>query len=194
MRQGRRDTELGYCSTGSPDVVTVSVWLLTLCISLTLILGILFSPIGALVCGLLAARRFRGRKVWRYVGVGAVHSALFLFPWIYTVCRLAGWSPPRSLAALAYIIVYSAWLVGSILGVWFLFCVGWSRDALFLRLEDYRVPLSLLQLLTWLGSLTWLYIHPHVVMEVRSRLVYHQPFILLAGWTAFLWIAFAFSL
>ena len=185
---------MDYCNTGSPDAVTVSVMILTLCISLWLALSILFSPFGALVCGLLAYRRLRGRKVWRYVGVGAFHSALFILPLVYTVCRLAGWRPPRILVVLAYIIIYSVWLVGSVIGAWFLFCVGWGSDELFYRLGDYSVGLSLLQLLTWLGSLIWLCKHHYGFWRRRSQLVYIQPFILLAGWTLFLLIAFVLSL
>ena len=185
---------MNYCQTGSPDDFTWLVMILTLCIAVTLILGILFSPIGALICGLLAWRRLRGRKIWRYVGLGPLHSALFFLPWIYTVCRLAGWRPPRRLVTLTYITVYSLWFVGPIIGAWFLLCVGWDRDALFWRLKTQIGWLSIVQLITWLVSLIWLYNYQRGDSRLLPRLVYVQPFILLAIWTTLLTIAFAVSL
>ena len=176
---------MGYCGTGTPDTFFWLSLFLSLGVALTLCLGILFSPVGALVCELRARRR--GLKAWRYAGLGAVHSMLFFLPWVYTVTRLGGWHPPRKLITTVYVILYIAWFVGPIACTWLLLCVGWERDSLFWRFRGAIGVMSFVQLATWFGSMIWIRDQRcGVLFKALPRLEYIQPFGLLAFWTTLL--------
>ena len=162
-------------------------------IELVFLLCVMLAPVGALVCAMMARRQ--GLSGWRFAGLGAGHMALLLLPWIYTVARLAGLRPPRGLVTMAYVILYAAWFIGPIVGLWLLLCVGWSRDSLFWNLKPEIGLLSIVQLVTWVGSMAWLS-NRQSVPELRTmpNLVYLQPFILVALWSTLITAAFVGSI
>ena len=91
--------------------VTIVVAALGLTLVL-LVLGILWVPIGGLICGLIARKRGLDVKPWVYIG--AVSSALLFVPWFYAVARVSGLRVSRFLTTAAYAALYSAWLAGPI--------------------------------------------------------------------------------
>lgn len=184
---------MNYCQTGSPDGFTFFAMLLIPSIELVFLLCVMLAPVGALVCAIMARRR--GLSAWRFAGLGAGNMALLLLPWIYTVARLARRRPPHGLVAMAYIILYSAWFIGPIAGLWLLLCVGWSRDSLFWNLKPVIGLLSIVQLVTWVGSMVWLSNrHSALRLSTMPNLVYLQPFILLALWATLITTAFVGSI
>ena len=76
---------------------------------IVLTIGIVWSPVGALLCG-IAARK-RGLSTARYAIAGAFYSALFILPWIYFMLRLLNRKAPNDLVYLGYIIIYTAWVL-----------------------------------------------------------------------------------
>ena len=76
---------------------------------IVLTIGIVWSPVGALLCG-IAARK-RGLSTARYAIAGAFYSALFILPWIYFTLRLLNRKAPNDLVYLGYIIIYAAWVL-----------------------------------------------------------------------------------
>ena len=76
---------------------------------IVLTIGIVWSPVGALLCG-IAARK-RGLSTARYAIAGAFYSALFILPWIYFMLRLLNRKAPNDLVYLGYIIIYAAWVL-----------------------------------------------------------------------------------
>ena len=94
--------------------IPVSVLLLAL-------LGLLWAPVAALICVLVA--RFRKLDGESYGAAGAKHSILLVLPWVYLLVRmLFGRSLPVFFVAPVYVVIYSIWhpvfnvggLVGSI--------------------------------------------------------------------------------
>ena len=81
-------------------------------IPLSMPLGILWSPFGALICALIARRR--ALPVKYYAGMGAWHSALLLLPWIYLVLRMTGRTVSRGWISFGYFILYAVWFIGSV--------------------------------------------------------------------------------
>lgn len=94
---------------------------------IVLTIGIVWSPVGALLCG-IAARK-RGMSTARYALAGAFYSALFILPWIYLMLRLLDRKAPTDLVRLGYVVIYIFWLFGPI-ALWFtLFYVFSSPQA-----------------------------------------------------------------
>ena len=81
-------------------------------IPLSMPLGILWSPFGALICALIARRR--GLPVKYYAGMGAWYCALLLLPWIYLVLRMMGRAVSRGWISFGYFILYAVWFIGSV--------------------------------------------------------------------------------
>lgn len=76
---------------------------------IVLTIGIVWSPVAALLCGIAAHKR--GMSTARYAIAGAFYSALFILPWIYLMLRLLGRKAPTDLVYLGYIIIYTAWVL-----------------------------------------------------------------------------------
>ena len=66
----------------------------------------------AATCGLLARRRELSAR--RYALIGGIYSALMLAPGVYLIVTLAGRRPPTVLVILAYLVVLTLWVVGSV--------------------------------------------------------------------------------
>ncbi len=74
------------------------------------ILGLLWAPVAALTCLLVA--RFRRLHGESYAAAGAKHSILLVLPWIYLLVRMIfGRSLPTFLVAPVYVLIYGIWLI-----------------------------------------------------------------------------------
>ncbi len=71
------------------------------------LVGTLWSPIAALICG-IAARR-RGLPALKYAAMGAGYSIMFFFPSVYLTLRMFDRSVPRRVAIIGYILHYAIW-------------------------------------------------------------------------------------
>ena len=79
-------------------------------------LGLLWSPIGALVCGLIALYKKKG--FMSYAGSGAKCSSLLVLPWFYLLVRLAfGKSLSTFVVISAYVLIYAVWIYFVVLSV-----------------------------------------------------------------------------
>ena len=94
------------------DAIAVYYGTVVLLIVAVFAMGVLWAPVGSLICGLVAYRRKLGVRRW--IGRGLVGSALFLFPWIYVVASVSGLRVSGFLKRAEYALVYLAWLVGPI--------------------------------------------------------------------------------
>ena len=75
-------------------------------------IGVLWAPVGSLICGLIASSRGLDVKLW--MGRGLVGSVLFLYPWFYVVASVSGLQVSNPLKRAEYALVYLAWLFGPI--------------------------------------------------------------------------------
>ena len=82
-----------------------------LSIIVTIYAGILFSPVAAATCALLARRR--GLSVKRYALMGGIYSVMFLAPSVYLIVRLLNRKPPTALVGFAYFVLLALWVAGS---------------------------------------------------------------------------------
>ena len=108
-------------------------------VSVAVLFGLVWAPFGALVCRRIA--RSRGLSPRRYGIAGAVYPVLFFAPWVYLVMRMRGRSVSIVIVRIVYILLYGAWLVGSIwpLYLWRLSSLSAERTSL--ALPD-RFPLD----------------------------------------------------
>ena len=108
---------------------------------IVLTIGIVWSPVGALLCGIVAWKR--GMSTARYALAGAFYSALFILPWIYFMLRLLDRKAPTDLVRLGYVVIYISWLFGPIALSFVLFYVFSSPEVssnnLFLDDSEERV-------------------------------------------------------
>ena len=76
-------------------------------LTLLLVAGIIWSPIAALICGIMARRR--GLPATKYAIAACSYSAQFLIPWTYLITVLhgnpTGWETSRR----DYILIYALW-------------------------------------------------------------------------------------
>ena len=72
--------------------------------------GILFSPVAAATCALLARRR--GLSAKRYALMGGIYSVMFLAPSVYLIVRLLNRKPPIALVGFAYFVLLALWVAG----------------------------------------------------------------------------------
>ena len=96
---------LEYIEIASALVITFSL--------LLLVIGVLWSPFGALICTRVASAR--GMPHWGPAEAGAKWSLLFFFPWIYILLRILGKRLSDKVVVGAYIVLYLACLLGPIL-------------------------------------------------------------------------------
>lgn len=87
-------------------ILTVGV----LSIIVTTYAGILFSPVAAATCALLARRR--GLSAKRYALMGGIYSVMFLAPSVYLIVRLLNRKPPIALVGFAYFVLLALWVAG----------------------------------------------------------------------------------
>ena len=92
------------------NVLFLPPLLLVLFVAPAGIASMLWAPIGALICALLAWRKGLGAR--RCALAGAAYSALFFLPWVYLTARMFGKTIPKPPIILAYIALYLAWLLG----------------------------------------------------------------------------------
>ena len=92
------------------DAIAVYFWTVLLLIVVVFAIGVLWAPVGSLICGLVAYRRRLGVKRW--MGRGVVASVLFLFPWFYVLASVGGLRVSSFLKRVEYATVYLAWLFG----------------------------------------------------------------------------------
>ena len=155
-------------------------------------ISLVWAPFGALICTLIAWRRGLSRR--RYAIVGAAHSALFFLPWVYLAARMLGWSIPKPLVAICYVVLYAAWLQGPFQ----LSYDAWADG-------DDLYP-SALWLCIWLGNISTMMVSMLLMTPIAKKIsplsrasrddgpmrdtlpspVYLLPFALLWGWTAVL--------
>ena len=93
----------------------VHFWLTLILTIGVAVIGLLWAPVGCLICGVIAYRRGLDVRLW--MGRGLVGSALLLFPWLYAFCAVSSVNEmgvPRYLQRTGYILAYSAWLAGPI--------------------------------------------------------------------------------
>ena len=81
-----------------------------LSIIVTTYAGILFSPIAAATCAVLARRR--GLSAKRYALIGGIYSVMFLAPSVYLIVRLLNRKPPTALVGFAYFVLLALWVAG----------------------------------------------------------------------------------
>lgn len=77
----------------------------------SMVLGLLWSPFGALIC--FSVARFRRLDGDGYGRAGFLYSALFLLPWAYLALRIAGASIPNLVARAGYALAYGLWLAAA---------------------------------------------------------------------------------
>lgn len=131
--------------------------------------GILWAPVGAIVCG--ASAYFRGLHPVRYAIAGLVYSAFLFLPWIYLILRIHKVPIPRFVVRIAYIVIYLFWFVIFLVGVILAISTGASvfrgdfpadtpPELLAQLPSPFMVYLGIgvvvLQGVTWLISLIWL--------------------------------------
>ncbi len=160
--------------------------------------GVLFAPIAAAICGIIA--RSRGLRVSRYALVGGVCSGLLFLPWLYLLTRMLGKSMPRFLVITAYIVLHGAWLFGSIVAGFFFITIATdspgSTSSLFGQYPGISRALLSFNFATWCVSLSLLWnrysrsnydYDPDTENDTLLPIVYLAPFGL-----AMLWILFTF--
>ena len=108
-------------------ILTIIVMLL-LPILLTIV-GILWSPFAALICG-LAARR-KGLPAGKYARTGWSYSVQMILPWIYLAALQFGKPPSAKIVRIGYRALYSLWAFLIILSVIAFIGALLSRDGVF---------------------------------------------------------------
>ena len=91
------------------DVAAIVVWGIPGAIITSMAVGLLWSPIAAIICLLIA--RIRGLRGDGYGSAGFRYSLLFLLPWIYLALRMAGVPVPRMVERIGYALLYGVWAV-----------------------------------------------------------------------------------
>ena len=74
---------------------------------LLFVAGIIWSPIGALICGTMARRR--GLSAGKYARAAWSYSAQFLIPWTYLITVLHGNPTSWEFSRRDYILIYALW-------------------------------------------------------------------------------------
>ena len=80
---------------------------------LILAIGVVWSPFAALICA--KAVSVTGRSAGGLARAGALHSILFLFPWVYFLLRILNRRIPDRVVMGAYALLYLACLLGPIM-------------------------------------------------------------------------------
>ena len=144
------------------DAIAVYYGTVVLLIVAVFAMGVLWAPVGSLICGLVAYRRKLGVRRW--IGRGLVGSALFLFPWFYVVASVSGLGFSSLLKRAEYALVYLAWLVapiglmitlviGSFVAQWQGTPDSFSEHPVYF---SFLIAVTIANLYTWFMSLrTW---------------------------------------
>ncbi len=147
--------------------------------------GLLWMPVGCVICALIANRK--GREVWQWVGRSALSSAFGLVPWFYAVATVSGLRVPRSAVVAAYVVLYSIWLVGpfaSMLGQLVVLPIAMKDNAIW----NHPVIAAIWSLFTAGNVLTWYFSQKSVRKAHREGRqafagVYHWPWALIILWS-----------
>ena len=159
------------------------------------LLGVMWAPFGAVICG--GTAKNKQLPVLKFAIAGALSSMFLLMPWFYLITRMEGKHFSRPLAVLAYIVAYSIWLYGPLL-TYFWYHVVMTMDIDDLSLETSSVDVSNTRIymiaigaVLWTVSLTRLLIAHHHRSDVNDasddilpKMEYVMPFALLFGYTA----------
>jgi len=171
--------------------IPVTVLLLT-------ILGLLWAPVAALTCLLVARlRKLHGES---FGAAGAKHSILLVLPWIYLLVKLILGRPlPTFLVVPVYVLIYGIWLffyivvfnigglVGSVLDVFVTHSQPFSRIALFFIALSVILPLNVYMWRSSVRNLRRRYAadkkHPFQSSLIVPHRDYTVPFAWLIAWS-----------
>ena len=141
------------------------------------------APVGAILCRVWASRS--GDYVARQTWIGAACWAAGFMPWVYLACETSGRAVPRKAVKATYVVLFTAWLVGPVIG-------GFSSAAL--SSSDLVTLFPVFSLLAWLVSLVWVgFVGVAPDRSPRFHLVHLVPGILMTlsmlAWLPYSWIA-----
>ena len=98
------------------NLLTSAYVTVSMSVVLSMVFGLLWSPLAALICRLIAhLRRLPDNG---YGSAGFRYSLLFLLPWVYLLLRMAGVPIPRVVVRVGYGVLYGLWIVVAVA------CVG----------------------------------------------------------------------
>ena len=172
----------------------------TIVLTLALIaLGVLWVPVGCLICGVIA--HSKGLEVRLWVKRAAISSALLFLPWFYVVARVSELRVPSFLKVAAYGLVYLAWLAGPI-AFTLLYAIQpvadlWQEGGKGLAEFSYfyftlGIALTLANLWAWFISLRALF-RSRRVGKAEFDFVYFWPwFLVIVSWLGVLLLAIGF--
>lgn len=144
---------------------------------------VITAPVGALLCRSWPSRQ--GESVALRTLSGAMCWAAGLIPWIYLACEINRRAVPRKTVKTMYIVLFTAWLVGPIIG-------GFSSASL--SSSEVAALFPVASLVAWLISLVWVGfagITPDTSRSVRFRHMVPGILAVLAmlAWLPYDWIA-----
>ncbi|MXY47131.1 MAG: hypothetical protein F4Y44_09130 [Chloroflexi bacterium] len=159
------------------------------------VFGLLWAPIGALICNFIA--RKKGLDAGSYAWAGFGYSALFFLPWIYLVARLLNIRIPDVIFYLVYAFFYLSWFILIAATIYFGLTEGDLGEIrmrrgfgrFFLLILIWGAVIAM-QAFTWLYSLNLLIRHHRWSkrnMDGAPRAIfpggiYIYPFVLFLGW------------
>ena len=169
--------ELGLAGAG----IFFALFLLPLVfVVLGMVVGWLWAPFAALICGRVA--RAKGLERRRYARAGALYSVLFFWPWVYLILQMRGKAVPSFLVRGMYILLYAV--------IWPLVSLAFLIVAVY---PDFRIValLSVLgSVVTWIVTLIlftrWLDEDAPAMVDASADVLPHRnyimPFALTFAW------------
>ena len=142
-------------------VIFVLVVMVPVGIVLSMPLGVLLSPLAALIC--YSRARSIGLPPGYYARIGALYSTILFLPWIYLIVRMFGKTVPSILIGIGYFILYAVWFFGSTVVISFvtlgygIVALGFSTDIerTYVQILGFCMLLALLciNVVTWVVSM-----------------------------------------
>ena len=161
------------------------------------VLGVLWAPLAAAICALVA--RSRKLATGSYAAAGAKHSALFILPWLYQLVRMCDRTVPRFVVGAVYGLLYATWALAFLggQGVALVILVADVNNAeMHLPLAGMVIWIALYVVLLPLSALTWGWSarrlwkratpgggSTQLPLSVMPDGPYLEPFYWLFGWT-----------
>ncbi|MDE2802530.1 MAG: hypothetical protein OXK21_06595 [Chloroflexota bacterium] len=182
---------------GDWERVVDSLFWVPVFVLLLAVVGVIWSPVAALICALVA--HFRKLEGEGYAASGATLSALLVLPWVYLLAKmLFRRSIPVFVVAPAYVLVYAVWLliyvgvfnVGSV--IWTFRDMIWTgsqpvTSAVFFVIMSVMLPLNVYTLWVSMRGLRNKYAadreRPHQPVLGLPDFDYLAPFIWLIVWS-----------
>lgn len=157
--------------------------------------GVLWAPVGALICLLTA--RFKNLPPGSYAVAGAKYSSLLFFPWFYLLMRmLTNNSLPMMVPFSGYLIIYAVWgfyiiscaflFFGSIVDMLILHQHSLAQSSAAIVLAGVSLPICAYTLYRSVGTLKGKYFMDKESGQPSRDLPdgsYLQPTIELIGWS-----------